>query len=86
MIGGLLGSGTGGVLRNRDRRFDHSLRENHPEVPHTHSYFLILETMKFFYPTYEIAIEAESQEEADKKLQETINPKPVKKNENPPKD
>jgi hypothetical protein len=42
--------------------------------------------MKFFYPTYEIAIEAENQEEADKKLQETINPKPVKKNENPPKD
>jgi hypothetical protein len=42
--------------------------------------------MKYFYPTYEITVEAESQEEADKKLQEIVNPKPAKKNETAPKD
>lgn len=41
--------------------------------------------MQFFYPDYEITVEAENQKEADKKLQEIVNPKPAKKNEDTPK-
>ena len=42
--------------------------------------------MKFFYPDYEITVDAETQKEADKKLKEILNPKPEKQYEDTPKD
>ena len=39
---------------------------------------------EFFYPDHTVTVKADTQEEADKKLQEILNPKPAKKNEPSP--